>query len=136
MPAPEKLNRVLRNLVELLEEEANCNPAFAARLERITAELPENARHGASRKPRSSQTASAPDVFAALEERGEEEFRFWLRGLDIPTLKSVIKANGFDPAKVSVRWSDSDKFVALVAEQTIARMKRGSAFLPPPHEPR
>jgi hypothetical protein len=62
--------------------------------------------------------------------KGEEEFRFWLRSLDLRTLKTIIKINGFDPAKASQRWRDLDKFVALIAEQTAARLRRGSAFLP------
>jgi hypothetical protein len=41
------------------------------------------------------------------------------------------KISGFDPAKVSSRWTEPDKFVALISEQSIARLKRGSAFLPP-----
>ena len=71
-----------------------------------------------------------PDVFAAMQEKGEGEFRFWLRSLDIATLKAIVKKNGFDPAKVSTRWTEPDKFVVLIAEQLVARLKRGSAFLP------
>ena len=74
------------------------------------------------------------DVFAAFEECGEEEFHFWLRTLDVPTLKVVIQYNGLDPGKVGVRWSDKDKFIALIVEQTLARRKRGTAFLPPKAE--
>jgi hypothetical protein len=34
-------------------------------------------------------------------------------------------------AQAAQRWTDPDKFVKLVIDQTLARMKRGSAFLPP-----
>jgi hypothetical protein len=83
--------------------------------------------------PKSGQKQSVlvPDVFASLQEKGDEEFRFWLRTLDLPTLRAVVKQNGFDPARVSQRWKDTDKFIALVHDQTQARLKRGSAFLPP-----
>jgi hypothetical protein len=37
--------------------------------------------------------------------------------------------NGFDHAEAAQHWTDPDKFVALVADQTISRMKRGSASL-------
>ena len=67
---------------------------------------------------------------AALQEKGEEEFTFWLHSLDLPILKAIVKANGFDPAKTSLRWRESDKFVHLIVDQTRARLRRGSAFLP------
>jgi hypothetical protein len=47
----------------------------------------------------------------------------------ISNLKAVINQSGFDPGKVAVRWTDHDKFVALVVEQTQARLTRGAAFL-------
>lgn len=120
-----KLTRVLRDLVALIDDEASRNPGFAERLEIITADLPERGRKTGTKK---SATA-APDVSAAFQEKGEEEFRFWLRTLDLLTLKAIVKINGFDPAKVSQRWRDSDKFVSLITEQTSARLRRGSAFV-------
>ena len=127
MQPTQKLTTVLRDLLALVDEEAARNPEFAARLDSLMAALP--ARPRPPRPPK--HAVSFPDVFAALQEKGESEFGFWLRTLDIPTLKAVIKANGFDPAKASQRWTDPDKFVALVLDQALARMKRGSAFLPP-----
>ena len=131
MHATKKLSRVLHDLVALLEEEAGRNTAFAERLEAITNALPAVPQKEQARKARSSPNINPPDVLAALEERGEDEFRFWLRTLGIPTLKAVIKVNGFDPARISTRWTDQDKIVALVFEQAVARLRRGSAFLPP-----
>jgi hypothetical protein len=90
------------------------------------------------RKTKSSSTAESkdsavlvPNVFQELESRGEEEFRFWLRELDTDVLKLIVKSNGFDPGKKSLRWKDKDKFVDLVMEQSLAHLKRGSSFLPP-----
>jgi hypothetical protein len=128
MQSTKKLTMVLRDLVGLLDEEAARNPQFATSLENILADLP--ARPPKSRRPR-MPAAAIPDVFSELTAKGEEEFRFWLRTLDLPTLKAIIKLNGFDPAKTSQHWSDPDKFISLVADQTVSRSKRGSAFLPP-----
>jgi hypothetical protein len=128
MQSTKKLTPILRNLLTLVDEEAARNPEFAASLEAIMAELPTRP----ARPPRPPKTAvEIPDVFAALKDKGEAEFGFWVRTLDIPTLKAVIRTNGFDPAKASQRWTDPDKFVGLVVEQTVARLKRGSSFLPP-----
>jgi C-terminal processing protease CtpA/Prc len=135
MQSTKKLTLILRDLVALLDEEAASNPSFAARLDAVLAALPESK----GKKMRSSVLKKsgqvAPDVFAVLQEKGEAEYRFWVRSVEVPVLKAIIKVNGFDPAKASQRWTDPDKFVALVADQTIARMKRGSAFLPPKSEP-
>ena len=119
----------MRELFALVEDEAKQNAAFAARLETIAEGLGQNpGRKPQQRKSRESVTT--PDVIAALQEKGEEEFTFWLRSLDLPMLKAIIKANGFDPAKASLRWREPDKFIALIVDQAVARLRRGSAFLP------
>jgi len=128
MQPTKKLTPFLRDLMALVDDEAARNPDFAAKLNAIMAELPARPM----RAPRPPKTAvTMPDVFAVLQEKGEAEFRFWVRTLDIPTLKAIIRVNGFDPAKSAQRWTDPDKFVGLVVEQAVARMKRGSSFLPP-----
>jgi hypothetical protein len=128
MQPTQKLTSVLRDFLSLVDDEAARNPEFAAKLEAVMAQLPSRP----ARPPRLPNTAvSIPDVFATMQEKGEVEFGFWARTLDIPTLKAIIKKNGFDPAKASQRWTEPDKFVRLIIEQTMARMKRGSAFLPP-----
>lgn len=130
MQSTQKLTRALRELLKLIEEEAGRNPNFSSRLEEIVAELPLKEQRKNSKQKNAAQSIVAPDIFAALQEKGEEEFRFWLRSLSLATLKSIIKANGFDPAKISARWTEPDKFIALIVEQAVARLKRGSAFLP------
>ena len=44
-----------------------------------------------------------PDM-AEFQAHRPDEFRFWLRGPDLATLRSVVRANGFDPGKRSTRW--------------------------------
>ena len=131
MQSGTSLKARLKALVDVIDAEASRNPTFAAQLEAVLGGV---ASPPVSRTRPSSghgRPVSIPDVFGAMQEKGEEEFRFWLRTLDIPTLRAIVKQNGFDPAKASQRWKDSDKFIALVYEQTQARLKRGSAFLPP-----
>ena len=135
MQSTKKLTHVLKDLVMLIEDEAQRNPVFAERLEGITSNLPASAKKLRGNKSRLIPRTEAPDVFTVLQEHGEEEFHFWLRTLDVPTLKAVIKQNGFDPGKVATRWTDQDKFVALVVEQTLARRRRGAAFLPTKEDP-
>lgn len=129
MHSAKKLTRTLRKLADLLDQESSRNPGFADDLASV---FEESFQVGTKRKRQLAETkaaCTAPDVFQALEQNGEAEFQFWLRGLDTRILKQIIKENGFDPAKISSRWIEHDKFVELVAEQAIARMQRGSAFL-------
>jgi hypothetical protein len=131
MQSGTSLKARLRALLDVIEAEAERNPAFA---EQLTAVLGGTILQPVMRRrPPSGQnrTSEVPDVFSALQEKGDEEFKFWLRTLDLSTLKSIVKQNGFDPAKASQRWKDADKFIVLVHEQTHARLRRGSAFLPP-----
>lgn len=128
MQPTQKLTTVLRDLLAIIDDEANRNPEFASKLEAVMAQLPSRP----ARPPRLPKpTVVVPDVFAELQAKGELEFGFWMRSLDIPTLKAIIKKNGFDPAKAAQRWTDPDKFIGLVIEQTLARLKRGSSFLTP-----
>jgi hypothetical protein len=130
MQPTKKLTRVFRDLIVLIEEEAARNPAFAERLEEITSGPPSRKSKRFSKRHVAAHVGGPPDVMAAIQEKGETEFRFWLRSLDLSTLKTIVKVNGFDPAKASQRWTDPDKFVGLIAEQTNARLRRGSGFLP------
>jgi hypothetical protein len=128
MQPTQKLTQALRSLLALVEQEAMRNPSFAKRLEEITAPLP--APSAARRRTRNAGPAETPpNIFAVREEKGEEEFRFWLQSLNLRMLKAIVKANGFDPGKSSQRWTEPDKFVQLIADQTAARLRRGTAFL-------
>jgi hypothetical protein len=132
MQPGQKLTRALRALVELVEDEAARNPAFAQRLEAVVADLPAGASNKKTSKPKApAGDIEIPDVLKAFQDKGETEFRFWLRDFDLMVLKAIVKANGFDPGKSSQRWSEPDKFIALISEQTSARLKRGASFLPP-----
>jgi hypothetical protein len=129
MQSSQKLIRFMRDLFALVEDEAKQNTTFAARLERIAEGLGDKPERKLQQR-KSPGSVTTPDVIAALQEKGEEEFTFWLRSLDLPMLKAIVKANGFDPAKASLRWREPDKFVALIVDQSVARLRRGSAFLP------
>ncbi len=128
MPHNEKLSGLLRDLFGLVEDEAERNPAFARRLEAVLG-------HRLAPRPKKERRRpiplkDVPDVLSALQEKGEKEFRFWLRDFDLQTLKAIVKVNGFDVARASQKWTDPDKYVALIAEQAVARLRRGSGFLP------
>jgi len=122
------LTTLLRGLVDLLAEEADRNPEFAARLEQVLDELP----GGAAAKPKArkpKESVELPDVYAERKTRDDTEFRLWLRDLPVPVLKAIVKEHDLDPTRRVSRWKDPEKFSALIADQLQARMSRGSAFL-------
>lgn len=125
MQRTQTLTKLFKQLAELVAREAESNPAFAAELDAILAPLPKPTAKA------KGKVHPVPDIFAEFEAKGEEEFSFWLRALDLATLKAIVKENGFDPSKTAHRWKEADKFVPLIVEQTVARLKRGSAFLSP-----
>ena len=130
MPREQKLSSLLKGLGKLLEDEAESNPEFAARLERLLAPLRPSSETRKKNGNKSSRAVVVPDVMAALEKQGEVEFRFWLRTFDLATLKAIVKSNGFDVTRASQKWTDPDKFLNLIFEQSTARLRRGSSFLP------
>jgi len=135
MQATKKLTSLLRHLVALVEEEIARNSGFAVKLDSIMAALPMGPACP-TRSPKNPMTA-VTDVLAVLQEKDESELGFWARSLDIPTLKAVIRAT-VGLAKGLQRWTNQEKFVVLVIDQTVVRMSRGSALLPlktnaPPH---
>src|SRR5260370_38686621 len=100
MQRTQALAAALRKLLALVEEEALRNPTFAERLEELTSSLPSSTKRS-TRKKTAAATEAPPDVLAAYQEKGEQELRLWLRSLDIRLLKTIVKANGFDPGNTS-----------------------------------
>lgn len=115
---------VLRDIIEVVEQEASQNTAFSNRLEA--------ALKGASKKPSVKDTdalGDLPDLFNEAKSRTDEALNAWLGTLDIPTLKGLIRKYDLDSSRRSSKWSDHQKFAKLIAEKVRARVRRGSAFL-------
>lgn len=119
---------LLRNLVDLLAEEAARNPEFGARVERVLEAIPERPR-----APRQSASTKSrvppPDVHAEWSARGETGFRLWLREQPVPTIRAVIRAQDLDPTRRTVKWKDAEKLAGFIADNLRARLARGSAFI-------
>src|SRR5208282_4291164 len=120
------LTKFLKAMAEIVADEAERNPAFAEKLDAIMSPLP---LAKAKTPKKENHVRHVPDVYIEYQKREKEEFRFWLAGLDLTTLKAIVKVNGFDVTKTSRRWTEPDKFVTLITEQVRARLKRGSAFI-------
>lgn len=118
---------LLRDLVNLVADEAARNPDFGARVEKLLEAIPERRKA----KPRSASAKGGetlPDVHTEWSARGESEFRLWLREQPIPTIRAVIRAQDLDPTRRTVKWKDAEKLAGFVADSLRARLSRGSAF--------
>lgn len=65
------------------------------------------------------------DLFAS---KGKEVLLEHLNTLEIPELKKVISAYGFDKSRTSKDWKDKDKFVYLILERVDSIINKGNAF--------
>ena len=64
---------LLKELVDLISEEAAQNPEFARKLELLLSPLP--AKKLAKRKPPAKASLDLPDVYREYNARGQAEFR-------------------------------------------------------------
>ena len=120
---------LLRDLVDLLADEAARNPEFGARVDQVLEAIP-GRRKAKQRKSRPKRhEAAAPDVHAEWHARGEKGFRLWLRDQPIPTIRAVIRAQDLDPTRRTVKWKEAEKLAGFVADGLRARLSRGSAFI-------
>jgi len=121
------LTALLTDLVAVLAEEADRNPAFAARLDQVLAELPE--RKSAKRNAPKAQAAPPLDLHGEVQARGEQEFRHWLRDQQVGALRASIRAHDLDPSRRTAKWKESEKLADFIADALQSRRARGSAFL-------
>jgi hypothetical protein len=122
------LIRLLRDLVQVLSEEAECNPKFADKLDHVLRDL-----KGGKVQPKDAKTPKAPDelpdVYNELNLRGETDFRLWLRDQPIPILRAVIRKQDIDPTRRTAKWKEAEKLAEFIADCLRARLSRGSAFI-------
>lgn len=129
MRSQKALVALLRDLVQLLADESERNPAFAERLDNLLSSLPESRRPTAAKRAARDAHTALPDVHAEWTARGQTDFRLWLRDQPIPTIRAVIRAQDLDPARRTSKWKDAEKLADFVAEGLRARLSRGSAFI-------
>ena len=118
---------LLRDLVDLLADEAARNPEFGARIEQLLEAIPDRPK-AKQRRASPKRHEAAPDVHAEWSARGETDFRLWLRDQPIPTIRAVIRAQDLDPTRRTAKWRNAEKLAGFVADGLRARLSRGSAF--------
>ena len=78
-----------------------------------------------------AKTASVGPAPAALFEAARAGGAESVRGLiDLPVeaLRRLINDLGYDPARQTRRWTDRNRFIDFVADETVKRVRRNQAF--------
>lgn len=128
-------------LLRELAERAENDPAFGAKvaeavrasglLESASA-TPAPARTKTPRAARAAGDAPARaevlDPFQVLRQHGTDALRERLEALDIATLRLIVRAHRLDPARISARWTATERVVSLIVDQVRARANLGRAF--------
>lgn len=120
------LIKLLRDLVDVLAQESDRNPEFAARVDAILNDLPSKP---AKKPQRRSAVGLLPDIHAEWSLRGEIDFRLWLRDQPVQTLRMLIREHHFDQTRRSVKWKEAEKLAEFISDSLRARLARGSAFM-------
>lgn len=89
---------------------------------RIAANAPSTAPQSTTSQP------TAPDPFAVMRAQGENGLRAALDALDLGALRQIVRAHRLDPARISARWANRERVIALIVDQTRARLNHGRAF--------
>ena len=78
--------------------------------------------------PAEATPQPAPDPFAVMRAQGEAGLRATLDALDLDALRQIVRAHRLDPARISARWANRERVIALIVDQTRARLNHGRAF--------
>jgi hypothetical protein len=129
----EALIAALRQLVALIAEESDRNPAFAERVAVALAPLvaPRRRDEASAARP----AADSIDVYRELAARGPEGLRSWLRAQPAPALRGIIRQYDLDASRRSSKWNDPEKLSDLIVHYLLARLSRGGSFLTATEEP-
>ncbi|HET8906445.1 MAG TPA: hypothetical protein VFN11_05720 [Ktedonobacterales bacterium] len=130
----EAAGKLLRELAERAERD----PAFGAQVAAAvrasglldvvqTPEAPQ-AKSVATPKHTRADISEIPDPFHLFRQHGDAGLRARLEQLDIAALRQIVRAHRLDPARISARWTNRDRVVALIVDQVRARSNHGRAF--------
>ena len=126
---PTAETRTLVETLRVVASQIEADPTLATRLMAGPAMKTESSET-AQAAPRPAREVVAPplDPFAVLRKSGEQGLREALASLDLASLKAIVRAYRLDPARISARWTASERIIELIVEQAMARLNHGRAF--------
>jgi hypothetical protein len=121
----------LRRLADLVADEADVNPEFAARIHAVVSgseaseEPPPHRRLVRGRRP-----PAVIDPYAVYEA-GADALRSELAQLDLKQLRDVIAEHAMGGAGLAARWKDPSRVVDFIVSTVSSRARKGEAFREP-----
>lgn len=132
------LGRLLRELAEVIENEAAQNQDFSRRIDEVLkravpgSSLRTPTVEGADRtgKATRKRRRRAPAVLdpVALATQGESTLRAELSALNLEQLKDIVAEHGMDPGKLVMKWKSDEKIIEKIVELSLSRARKGDAF--------
>ncbi len=113
-----KVAKLLRFIAKKIER----NPEILNDLNLDIEELPKPV------KKRSRSNVIEINVFEIYTKKGEDGLIQELEKLSISQLKHIIRQNGFDPSKLSVKWKKKDRLLNLIVNKVKSRSEKGQVF--------
>jgi len=125
--APTAETRALIEALRAVAAQIDADPTLATRLMAGSATKVEHETPAPAR-PAREVVAPPLDPFAVLRQSGEQGLREAVVALDLASLKAIVRAYRLDPARISARWTASERVIELIVEQALARLNHGRAF--------
>ena len=98
-------------------------------LESLESHQPSRRKSGRSLgSPKESKPAAPLDPFQVLREQSIVALRETLEKLDLEELHAIVRKYRLDPARISSRWTRSERVIDLIVDQVTAYAKHGQAF--------
>ena len=123
MSGKDTARSTVKRLLEVVLQEIDANPDFAARIEAVLAEPSQGELKRSNRRP-----PAVLDPFAVFGERGDSGLRTSLASLSVEQLKDIVAQHGMDRTKLAMKWKTPDRLIDLIVETVEARSKKGDAF--------
>jgi hypothetical protein len=131
----QELADVLTRLTAAIVEEADRNPAFAARLNdalgstQPLAPAPDLAPAPAKARPKRGRRAPGPwDPYAVFADVGEAGLRVRLGQLELEQLKDIVAEHGMNNDGLVMKWKTASKVIDRIVDRVSARSVKGDAF--------
>jgi hypothetical protein len=123
------LRKTLIDLVRVLVDEAERNPAFK---EKVLSALGQNKSSDRvepknTDKPKNRRTAAILDPIE-LAGTGEQVLRSRLAELTIEQLQDIVSGYAMDPGRLVNKWKTPERIIDRIVELSLVRAQKGDAF--------
>jgi len=119
---------LIRKLADFLSEECTRNPEFAVHLASLLPNFPES-QIKKEKKIKTIVQTELPDIHSEWNARGDADFRLWIRDQPITILRAIIRSQGFDPTRRTIKWKEAEKLADFISDNLRARFSRGASFI-------